>query len=142
MNTISHREDIPNNRHRKVFFQLVCTEGKIEICEGKWKMTLGLNVQFNRSVINLLVYCDEVTLGPSHVQPRDGPRADLALTWRIPTERERHKIQERKILVAIAWNPLGSPLSVALPKGRTCNAEYYRDDILAALTQIRSADNG
>jgi hypothetical protein len=31
-------------------------------------MTLGLNVQFNRSAINLLVSRNEVTLGPSHLQ--------------------------------------------------------------------------
>jgi hypothetical protein len=39
-------------------------------------------------------------------------------------------------MVAIAWNPLGFPLIVALPKGRTFNAEYYRDNIFAALTQL------
>jgi hypothetical protein len=36
----------------------------------------------------------------------------------------------------IAWNPLGFPLIVALPKGCTFNAEYYHDNILAALTQF------
>jgi hypothetical protein len=36
----------------------------------------------------------------------------------------------------IGWNPLGFPLIVALPKGRTFNAEYYYDNILAALTQL------
>jgi hypothetical protein len=42
----------------------------------------------------------------------------------------------------IAWNPLGFPLIVALPKGRTFNAEYYRDDILAALAQLQPEDDG
>jgi hypothetical protein len=42
----------------------------------------------------------------------------------------------------IAWNPLGSPLIVALPKGRTLNAEYYHDNILAALTQLQPEDDG
>jgi hypothetical protein len=42
----------------------------------------------------------------------------------------------------IAWNPLGFPLIVVLPKGGTFNAEYYRDDILAALTQFQPEDGG
>jgi hypothetical protein len=31
---------------------------------------------------------------------------------------------------------------VALPKGHTVNAEYYRDNILAALTQFQPDDDG
>jgi hypothetical protein len=42
----------------------------------------------------------------------------------------------------IAWNSLGFPLIVALPKGRTFNAEYYHDEILAALTQLQPEDDG
>jgi hypothetical protein len=45
-------------------------------------------------------------------------------------------------MVAIAWNPLGFPLIVALPKGRTFNAEYYRDNILGELTQLQPEDDG
>jgi hypothetical protein len=45
-------------------------------------------------------------------------------------------------MVTIAWNPLGFPLIVALPKGITFNAEYYRDNILAALTQLGPEDDG
>jgi histone-lysine N-methyltransferase SETMAR len=45
-------------------------------------------------------------------------------------------------MVIIAWNPLGFLLIVALPKGRTLNPEYYRDDILAALTQFQPEDDG
>jgi hypothetical protein len=59
-----------------------------------------------------------------------------------PPERARYRIQDRKIMVAIAWNPLGFPLIVTLPKGHTFNAEYYHDNILAALTQLQSEDNG
>jgi histone-lysine N-methyltransferase SETMAR len=51
-------------------------------------------------------------------------------------------IQDRKIMVNIAWNPLGFPLIVAFPKGRIFNAEYYSDNILAALTQIQPEDDG
>jgi transposase len=59
-----------------------------------------------------------------------------------PPERARHTIQDRKIMVTIAWNPLGYPLIGGLPKGRTFNAEYYRDNILAALTQFQPEDDG
>jgi hypothetical protein len=50
--------------------------------------------------------------------------------------------QDRKIMVTTAWNSLGFPLIVALPKGRTSNAEYYRDNVLAALTQLQREDDG
>jgi histone-lysine N-methyltransferase SETMAR len=59
-----------------------------------------------------------------------------------PPERARHTIPDRKIIVPIAWNPLRFPLIVALPKGRTFNAEYYRDNILAVLTQLKPEDDG
>jgi hypothetical protein len=99
------------------------------------KTALSLNVKFNGSVINLLVSRDEATLGPNHEQ-----------IWLRPgktsSERARHTIQDRKIMVAIAWNPLRFPLIVALPKGRTFNAKYYRDNILAALTQLQPEDDG
>jgi hypothetical protein len=41
----------------------------------------------------------------------------------------------------IAWNPGGFLLIVALLQGRTINTEYYRDNILAALTQFQSEDD-
>jgi hypothetical protein len=45
-------------------------------------------------------------------------------------------------MVTMAWNPLGFSLIVARPKASTFNAEYYRDNILAALTQFRPEDDG
>jgi transposase len=45
-------------------------------------------------------------------------------------------------MVTIAWNPLGFPLIMALPKGCTFNAEHYRDNILATLTQLHLGDDG
>jgi transposase len=36
---------------------------------------------------------------------------------------------------------LGFPLIGALPKGRTFNAEYDRDNIIAILTQLQSEDD-
>jgi hypothetical protein len=58
-----------------------------------------------------------------------------------PPERAKHTIQDQKIMVTIAWNPLGFPLIVALPKGCTFNAEYYRYNTLAALTQLQPEDD-
>jgi hypothetical protein len=58
------------------------------------------------------------------------------------SQRERHTTQDRKIIVTIAWNPLGFSLIVALPKGRTFNAEYHHDNIFAALTQLQPEDDG
>jgi hypothetical protein len=93
-------------------------------------MTLSLHVQFNGSAINLFVSRDEATLGPGHEQIWLRP-------GETPPERARHTIQDRKIMVTIAWNPLGFPLIVALPTGRSFNVDYYRDNIFAALTQLQ-----
>jgi hypothetical protein len=45
-------------------------------------------------------------------------------------------------MITIAWNPLEFPLILALPRGRTFHAEYYHDNILAALTQLQPEDDG
>jgi histone-lysine N-methyltransferase SETMAR len=112
---------------------------KSKFVRKKWKMTLSLDVQFNESAINLLVSRDQATLSPSIA-------TDHEQTWlwrgETPPERARHTIQDREIMVTIAWNPLGFPLIVALPKGCIFNAEYYRDNILAALTQLQPEDHG
>jgi hypothetical protein len=39
-------------------------------------------------------------------------------------------MQDPKMMVAIAWNPLGFHLLDAPPKGSTFNAEYHRVNIL------------
>jgi histone-lysine N-methyltransferase SETMAR len=44
-------------------------------------------------------------------------------------------------MVTIAWNLLGFPLIVRLPAARTFNAEYYCDNILAALAQLQPEDD-
>jgi hypothetical protein len=44
-------------------------------------------------------------------------------------------------MATIAWNQLGFPLIGALPKGCTFSAEYYRDNILAALNQFQPEDD-
>jgi hypothetical protein len=56
-----------------------------------------------------------------------------------PPERPRHTIEGRKMMVTIAWNPLGFRFVEALPKGRILHAEYYRDNILMALIPLLSA---
>jgi histone-lysine N-methyltransferase SETMAR len=47
-----------------------------------------------------------------------------------PLERPRHTLQAPKMIVTIAWNPLGFRVPDVLPKDITFNAEYYRFDIL------------
>jgi hypothetical protein len=59
-----------------------------------------------------------------------------------PPERARYTIQYRKIMVTAPWNPVGFPLIVAFPKARTFNVEYYRDNILAVLTQLQPEGDG
>jgi hypothetical protein len=41
------------------------------------------------------------------------------------------------MMLMIAWNRLTFHLLGAIPKGNTCNAEYYRDNILTALRPLR-----
>jgi hypothetical protein len=55
---------------------------------------------------------------------------------KAPPERPRHTIGDKKMMVTIAWNPLGFHLIEVLPKGMLFNAEYYRNNILAALIEF------
>jgi hypothetical protein len=59
-----------------------------------------------------------------------------------PSERPRHTIQNPKIMVTIAWNPLRFHLLDALPKGNTFNIEYYRVNILTELLPLRPQADG
>jgi hypothetical protein len=54
-----------------------------------------------------------------------------------PHERAKHTIQDKKIMVTIAWNALRLHLVEAFPKGRHFNAENYRDNILTKLIRLR-----
>jgi hypothetical protein len=55
--------------------------------------------------------------------------------WMIPEEeppaRSRRMIQDRRIMVTVAWSPLGFHIVKALPRGGSFDAEYSRDNILA-----------
>jgi ribulose bisphosphate carboxylase small subunit len=108
----------------KFSFNLFVYREKSKFVREKWKMTLDLHVQFNGSAVqaiyNLATDREQIWLRPG----------------KIPPKRARHKIQKRKIMVTIVWNPLGFPLILALSQGHTWNAEYYRDNIVAALTQL------
>jgi hypothetical protein len=53
-----------------------------------------------------------------------------------PPQRPGHRFGDRKIMVSIALYPLGFHLLEALPMGRVRNAEYDRDNIVAALIQF------
>jgi transposase len=48
----------------------------------------------------------------------------------------KHAIQDKKIMVTIAWNALAFHLVEALPKSRRFNAEYYRDNIFTELIRL------
>jgi hypothetical protein len=54
-----------------------------------------------------------------------------------PPERPKNTIQDPKITVTIACNPLGFHLLEAVPKGNTYTAEYYRVNILTELLPPR-----
>jgi hypothetical protein len=62
MNTASRREDIPKNYHLKSFFQLVCVERKIEICEEKKEN----DVKFLRTVQSSTTGGNSLSLWMSH----------------------------------------------------------------------------
>jgi hypothetical protein len=53
-----------------------------------------------------------------------------------PPERVKHTIQDKKIMVTIAWNALGFPFVETLPKGRRFHAEYDRDNILTDFIRL------
>jgi hypothetical protein len=65
-----------------------------------------------------------------------------AMGYSMVTNYLRQRHFPSTLRETIAWNPLRFPMIVALIKGRTSNAEYYRDNILAALTQLQPEDNG
>jgi hypothetical protein len=82
--------------------------------------------------LSVQAVCNElvVVLGPD------------AIGYSMVTNYLRQRHFPSTLRETIAWNPLGFPLIVALPKGPTLNAEYYRDHIFAALTQLQPEDNG
>jgi hypothetical protein len=67
---------------------------------------------------------------------REAKRATL-LAGQEPLERAKHTIEDKKMILTIAWNPLGFHLVEVFPKGRDFNAEYYRENILTKLLRFR-----
>jgi hypothetical protein len=63
------------------------------------------------------------------------------LMWTGPGEivvdRERHRVQSPKFTLTVVWNPIGFHVLKALLKGRKFNAQYYTNDILAAISDWR-----
>jgi hypothetical protein len=51
-------------------------------------------------------------------------------------------VQDRKMMVTITGNPLGFHLLNARPKGSNLTGEYYRNNIIAGLLQLRPALEG
>jgi hypothetical protein len=59
-----------------------------------------------------------------------------------PPEEPKRTIQDKKNMASIAWNPLGFHVLEALPKGRTFDADCYRDNSLTELVPRRPEGNG
>jgi hypothetical protein len=63
------------------------------------------------------------------------------LMWRAPGEvavdRARHTVQSPKFMLTAVWNPIGFHVLKALPEGRKSNAQYYTNDILVAISDLR-----
>jgi histone-lysine N-methyltransferase SETMAR len=59
-----------------------------------------------------------------------------------PPAHSRRIIQDRKIMVTVAWNPLGFHIVKALPIRGSFDAEYYHDNILAELLSIHPRADG
>jgi hypothetical protein len=108
----------------------------------KWKMTVSLNVQFNRSAINLYGLATKRLSAQAIYNELVAVLGPDATGYSTVTNYLRQRHFPSTVRETIAWNPFGFPLIVALPKGRTFNAEYYRDNILAALTQFQPEDDG
>jgi hypothetical protein len=56
------------------------------------------------------------------------------------SERERHTIQSKKLMLTIVWNPRAFHLIDVLAKGRKFNATYYVTEILSVISEWRSTD--
>jgi hypothetical protein len=71
---------------------------------------------------------------------------DYARIWlrpdQEPPERAKQTTQDKKITATTACSPLGFHVLVALPKGRTFDAEYSGDNILTALVSLRTEGVG
>jgi hypothetical protein len=59
--------------------------------------------------------------------------------WLTPEQlvpdRERNMIQSPKLMPTVAWNPSGSQVLTALPRGLEFNAGYY---VMAILERIKN----
>jgi hypothetical protein len=62
--------------------------------------------------------------------------------WLSPEEQTRHTIQDRKMTLTIASNPLGFYLLDSLPKSEIFDEEYHRDNILSVLLPLRPQVDG
>jgi hypothetical protein len=68
------------------------------------------------------------------------------LMWTAPREivvdREQHTVQSPKFMLTVVWNPIGFHVLKGLPNGRKFNAQYYTNDILAAISDWRRKTGG
>jgi hypothetical protein len=67
-------------------------------------------------------------------------------TWLRPEEQSpenaAHMIQDPRMMVTIAGNPVGFHLPDSLPKSRTFNAQYHLDHVLSALLSLHPQADG
>jgi hypothetical protein len=54
-----------------------------------------------------------------------------------PLEKPKHMSRGPKMMLTIAWNPLGLFLSVALSKSRNFNTDYFCDTVLMEVLPLR-----
>jgi hypothetical protein len=80
---------------------------------------------------------DIVTLDESWIYLFSEPDLIWTAPREIVVDRERHTVQSPKFLLTVMWNPIGFHVLKALPKGRKFNAQYYTNDILAAISDWR-----
>jgi transposase len=70
------------------------------------------------------------------------PRAVRPRVEEQPHERQRHTIQDPKMMVTSAWNPMGLHSLDAVPKDNTFNVEDYRINILTEFLPVRPHVDG
>jgi hypothetical protein len=138
MNTVSHREDIPNNYHLKSFLSTcLCIEKNVNL-RGKKEH----EVKPEHTVQSNITSGNSLSRWTSH-------GSNSQRTMNISGfDLEKHRLKWRGIRskTGNSWLSLHEFIGICLDrgilKGRIFNAEYYRDHILTALTQFHPGDDG
>jgi hypothetical protein len=66
--------------------------------------------------------------------------------WTAPGEivvdREWHAVQSPNFMPTVVWNPIEFYVLKSLPKGRKSNPQYYTNDILVVISDLRRQTGG